>query len=618
MSLLTSCSESPAERRDIILGFDGMDPVIVSRLMDEGLLPNFSKLRDSGYFAPLPTSNPPQSPVAWSSFITEQNPGAHGIFDFLRANRQTYTPDFSISEQTPAKTLDVGGWRLPISGGQLINRRQGTAFWSEAEQEGQRATVLRVPVTYPPEPIHRMMSGMGVPDLLGTQGTYSYYSTAVTPGVSTSARVIRLRTDQAGNADSTFEGPINPLRAGGEALTTPLRLEPQGQTAVLTLGEETETLTVGKWSRWLRVSYKVAPLTTITGTVRAMLVSTAPELALYVSPIQIDPANPAIAISEPVDYAAELAAEFGLFHTIGMPEETWSLSEGHLSDAAWLEMEKTILAEREAMYFDALDRRDSELVVSVFVQTDRVSHMFYRGIDPEHPLHESTDEAGRQAIAWIYGEADRIVGETLKRMGPEDRLVVMSDHGFTPFRRAFHLNRWLVDNGYLTLVEGADESDIGFGSVDWSKSRAYALGLNGLFINQQGRENQGTVPAGEAKALAREIGSKLKAQLDPKTGQGIVRRVFSTEQAYGFNPHPDAPDLVIGYDAGYRASWETTLGAIPAALVEDNTGKWSGDHCVDPELVPGVFFASFPVSNPPMTIAGVYASLRFRHSSTGP
>ncbi|NNJ66345.1 MAG: hypothetical protein HKP16_12290 [Xanthomonadales bacterium] len=276
-----------------------------------------------------------------------------------------------------------------------------------------------------------------------------------------------------------------------------------------------------------------------------------------------------------------------------MPEETWSLNEGHLSDRAWLDMVKTVLAEREAMFFDAFDRRDSHVLVSVFVQTDRVSHMFYRGIDEQHPLHDPGDAQARNAIRWIYTEADRILARVMERMAPEDRLIVLSDHGFAPFRRAVHLNRWLVDQGLLALQPGKSESAAGFVAVDWSRTRAYALGLNSIFINRSGREAHGIVDAGEAERVKARIRAALPQVLDPASGEAMVREVYDGEQLYPGNANGDAPDLVVGYQPGFRASWQTTLGAVPVELVDDNDRKWSGDHCMAPEAVPGVLFTSF-------------------------
>jgi len=618
--LLGSCSQEapPVEQRLIILGFDGMDPVLARQWMDDGSLPNFRILATMGGFHSLPTSNPPQSPVAWSDFATGTGPGEHGIYDFLRRDPETHLPDFSISRVVPPEDfLSLFGMELPLEDGEIINRRIGTPFWSAVEEQGGRSTVLRVPVTFPPDPIHRMMAGMGVPDLLGTQGTYTIYSTRPSaPSDTSGSRAVRMRPDGQGHIESLLEGPADPLKPVAPALSTSLLLDPAGEKVRIRLGDSDIQLSPGEWSDWITVSFKYFGPASIKGIVRAYLLNTYPRVQLYISPIHIDPREPVIPLSSPPGYAAEMEERFGLYHTIGMPEETWSLNEGHLTDHAFLEVVRETLKEQENMFYDALDHHDSDVVVSVFVQTDRVSHMFYRGIDAQHPLHKETDAEARDAIHWIYREADRVLGETMQRKGPEDRIIVLSDHGFAPFRRAVNLNRWLVDQGLLVLKSGELESDVGFTAVDWSRTRAYALGLNSLYVNKTGREAHGIVAEDEAAQIKHQIISSLPGLQDPQTGLQAIRNVFDGELLYPGNANNDAPDLVIGYEPGFRASWQTTLGGVPASLVDDNNKKWSGDHCITPEAVPGVLFTSFKTDTPLDSIRDIarYARENWKYS----
>ena len=444
-----------------------------------------------------------------------------------------------------------------------------------------------------------MMAGMGVPDLLGTQGTYTIYSTRPTAGSATSSsRSVRMRPNREGHIKTLLQGPAHPLKPEAPALRTELLLDPEGEKVRVRLGNADIQLATGEWSDWITVRFSYFGPASVKGIVRLYLLSTYPRVQLYVSPIHIDPRNPVVPLSSPPDYAAKVEQRFGLYHTIGMPEETWSLNEGHLTDHAFLEMERTILQERENMFYDALDRHDSNVVVSIFVQTDRISHMFYRGIDPEHPLYEETDGEAREAIHWIYTEADRVLGETIQRMGADDRLIVLSDHGFAPFRRAVNLNRWLAEEGLLVLKDKHKESSVGFTSVDWTQTRAYALGLNSVFINRTGREAHGIVAEDEAGRIKQQIITRLPGLLDPKTGLQVVREVFDGAVIYPGNANQDAPDLVIGYEPGFRASWQTTLGGVPGSLVDDNNKKWSGDHCITPAAVPGVLFTSFKPETP--------------------
>ena len=572
-----------------------MDPRLAQQWMDDGSLPNFSKLAAAGEFHPLKTSNPPQSPVAWSDFATGTKPGEHGIYDFLRRDPGNYGPAFSISEAIPPESvLSLFGMELPLEDGAIINRRKGTPFWSSIENDGGASTVLRVPVTFPPDPIHRMLAGMGVPDLLGTQGTYTLYTTRPTSNSSSeSTRAVRVRPDRNGLIQTLLVGPAHPLKKGAPPLSVELTVRPDGDDAIVELDGEIIHLAAGQWSDWAVISFPFMGLASVNGMVRLNLVSSYPRLQLYVSPIHIDTLEPVVPLSSPPGYAAQLVDEIGMYHTLGMPEETWSLNEGHLSDHAYLEMIRTILAEREAMFYNALDKHDSDLVVAVFVQTDRVSHMFYRGIDTLHSLHADSDAEAREAIHWIYKEADRILGETVSRMGPDDRLIVLSDHGFAPFRWAVNLNRWLADEGLLVLKDSAATSSVGFREVDWTRSKAYAIGLNSVYINRSGREARGIVGENEAGQIKRQIMQRLPAVVDENNGSQIVAEVFDGALLYPGNGNGDAPDLVIGYQPGYRASWQTTLGGIPTNLIELNARKWSGDHCIFPDAVPGVLFTSF-------------------------
>lgn len=587
-----------ATARTIVLGFDGMDPRLAQEMMTAGELPHFRRLAEQGHFGPLATTIPAQSPVAWSSFATGSPPGEHGIYDFLRRDPATYLPAFSVSETIfPDAAIEFFDWHIPLADAKIRNRRAGLPFWSQFEAQGGSATVMRVPVTFPPDNIDHMLAGMGVPDLLGTQGTYTLYSTRPVSG-GESGRVVYMKAAADGRISTALPGPPHPLKKSAEPLEVPLAFYPaEGGTGVV-LGERDFVLEQGEWSDWVDVTFRVLGVVRIHGMVRLHLLEDYPRPKVYVSPIQIDPHNPVVPISSPGEYAGDLAERIGLFHTIGMPEETWSLNNGHLTDEAFLEMVQTTFAEREAMLFDALENNGSDLVVSVFVQTDRVSHMFYRGIDEQHALHEETDDRGRGAIAWSYGEADRILGRVMQQMRPDDRLIVISDHGFSPYRWSVHLNRWLVDNGFMTLQGNSAESAIGFADVDWSATRAYALGLNSIYLNLAGRESEGIVTEQQAPELKRRISQGLLAFTDEQREQPVVKTVYDGEQIYPGNENGDAPDLVVGYHRGYRASWQTTLGAVPQQSIEINRGKWSGDHCIAIDEVPGVLFTSFELEEP--------------------
>jgi predicted AlkP superfamily phosphohydrolase/phosphomutase len=605
-------STAKVDHQLIVLGFDGLDPVLAERWMDEGKLPQFARLRAEGHYQRLPTSNPPQSPVAWASFAVGANPGHHGIYDFLRRDPKTYQPDFSIADVRPAqKYFEALGWKVPLDDAQISNRRRGEPFWLTAQAAKHPATVLRVPVTWPPDPIQHMISGMGVPDLVGSQGTYTLLSTRRVAQAENGGQVLRVRLDADGKVQTRLIGPLHPLASDPKPLEVELRVESVSNDRVrIHLDDTTLELSTGQWSDWVPLSFSFAGLMDVNGMVRLHLSAPLPRLMLYVSPIHIDPRDPVAPISAPGDDAAALAARIGLFHTLGMPEETWSLNSGHLSESAWLDSVKTTLAEGEAMLYDSLTRRDSELLVKVFVQTDRVSHMFWRGLDPSHPLYAQTDATARGAVEWIYRQADRVLGEVRQRMQPGDRLIVLSDHGFASFRRAVHLNRWLLEHGWLVLKPGATRSAELFADVDFSRTRAYAIGLNSLYFNVRGREGKGIVEAADLPQLKAQLIAQLRGVRDPVDAAIMVSEVFDGRALYHGALAPDAPDLVIGYASGYRASWQTSLGGVPSALVEDNDQPWSGDHCMDPAAVPGVLFADHALAQPIANMEAIAAQVR--------
>jgi hypothetical protein len=424
------------------------------------------------------------------------------------------------------------------------------------------------------------------------------------PGADQGGRVILARLGEDGVLRTELPGPPDPI-SPAETLTVPLTVRDSDSGVLVELGGTQVPLAPGQWSPFVPLTFRWLGVMQVPAQVRLFLLEDFPRPLLYISPIEIDPLEPVAPISAPASYAAELAARIGRYHTLGMPEETWSLTQGHMSEQGWLDLVRQTLAEGEAMLYDTLDRRDSHLVIKVFVQPDRVSHMFWRALDPEHPLHADATPLARGAIEWIYRESDRVLGEVMRRLGPDDRLIVLSDHGFTSFRRAVHLNRWLHDRGWLVLRDGVDESAPLFDAVDWSRTRAYALGLNGIFLNRVGREPAGIVTDAEADALIASIRAELAALTDPTDGAAMVARAHAGRAIYRGPLVADAPDIVVGYAAGYRASWQTSLGAVPRMLVEDNRTAWSGDHCVDARLVPGVLFTSFPLTEPAVDIPRV-------------
>jgi len=220
--------------------------------------------------------------------------------------------------------------------------------------------------------------------------------------------------------------------------------------------------------------------------------------------------------------------------------------------------------------------------------------MFWRYLDGNfqgadgHPTIERTN-----AIRDLYKSNDALLGEILDRLEPDDVLMAISDHGFSAFRRGVNLNVWLQREGYLTLDDNHDDAAEWLTGVDWSRTKAYCLGLAGMYLNIRGREERGIVqPGSEAESLKAEIADRLKGLIDPETGEISIREAFDTAELYDGPYLENAPDLLIGYNAGYRASWDAATGVVAGAVFTENVKAWSGDHCIDPRLVPGVFFCN--------------------------
>jgi predicted AlkP superfamily phosphohydrolase/phosphomutase len=246
------------------------------------------------------------------------------------------------------------------------------------------------------------------------------------------------------------------------------------------------------------------------------------------------------------------------------------------------------------MFLDAVKQLKSGLVTTVFDTTDRVQHMFYRYLDPTHPANVGKDtEEWKDAIAQVYERADALLGKVWHLVDdPNTVFMAISDHGFTNFRRGVNINSWLRDNGYLHLKdENATTSGEWFEGIDWTRTKAFALGLTGIFINRAGREKNGIVAEGaEYRELVKELAAKLEKMIDPATGEGCVRKVAMSQQYFDGPYRFDAPDLLVGWEGGYRNSWECAVGQVTEETITDNDRSWSGDHCVDPDIVPGIFF----------------------------
>ncbi|MCA9429098.1 MAG: alkaline phosphatase family protein [Candidatus Omnitrophica bacterium] len=667
------------KRKVVVLGFDGADPRLCRDYMEKGLLPNLAKLANEGTFSELGTTIPSMSPVSWSSFAVGGNPGYHGVFDFL-----TRTPEGSTYIPSPESFVgkeEPYFWHgIPVKPPKVINKRGGIAFWDVASQFGIKTALVLVPCTFaPPElPNGLAISGLGVPDLCGTQATY-FYLTDDPEVLSEFDRtefggaVTELALGKDGVLEGKLVGPISPVwkqeLAGKQErleelkknltdkssreeykklqkeidspdrLTMPIRVKKSedGQSAEIRIDRESHTAKVGEWSEWYRVSFEVTRFISAHGICKVRLDSVSPYVRLYVSPIEISPEKPPLSICHPANVTANLVEKIGLFKTRGWAADSAALKEGFLNEEAFMQDIFEIMEKRKEMALEVLEQDDWGLYVAVFSSTDRVSHMMWRLIDPKHPMYDK-ELAKRfgDSIQKTYEKMDEIVGAIRAKIDESNTdLYVISDHGFRSFRKAVNLNTWLSTHGpggnagnpfmelrgKVTRKYNLDDLFSGKSDffqtevydpieevtkseeyVEWKKTQAFALGLATVYINLKERESKGYVSKADYQAVCEEIARGLESYRDPKTGEKVVRRVYQGTETYS-GPYADPdkvtfPDLMVGFEEGYRVGWQSTLGGISPEVISDNLEKWSGDHCgIDPSLTPGILYSNRTVTD---------------------
>jgi predicted AlkP superfamily phosphohydrolase/phosphomutase len=580
-------------RRLIFLGLDGLDPGLLERYMAEGKLPNFARLREMGGFRRLRTTFPALSPVAWSTFATGVNPARHSMFDFLNRNLKSYMPELSSTRvRNPERILKLGKYRIPLSRPMVEMRRKSRTFWNILGEHRIAATILRVPITFPPEKFNgRLLSAMCTPDLVGSQGTFSLFTTRkAEKGETGEAMQSGNRYPLERNGEGfrgEISGPEDYMVEGAGTIRIPFALSKGSNgRAALEIDGERYDLAPGEYTPWITLRFKAALNIQVRGVARFLLTESGPEYSLYMTPVNIDPESPALPISHPSYYATYLAKLLGAYSTLGMAEDTWALNERAIDEDAFLKQAYLTYDERERMFFSALERTRRGVVACVFDTTDRVQHMFFRHLDRGGAYGRTIEE--------LYTRVDGLVGKALRHVEPGTALVVLSDHGFTSFERGVNLNGWLLENGYLARKEGATGRDY-LKDVDWSRTRAYTFGLAGVYINQKGREAKGIVAASEAAALKQEIAAKLTGLRDEARDRLGIREAWTSNSLYTGPYLQSAPDIIVGYAPGYRASWDAAVGKVTPYVFDDNEKAWSGDHCVDPHLVPGVLLSNLQI-----------------------
>ena len=583
-----------AVRRVLVLGLDGLEPRLVEPMLEAGQLPALARLRAGGGYSRVATTYPAQTPVAWSTFATGVNPGGHGVYDFLRRDPATYLPDLALNRYEQ---------KNPFVPPKAVNLRRGTPLWELLADAGVSATVLRCPCTYPPDKVEgRLLAGLGVPDLRGGLGTPTFYTTESGIDAGESERVVRVTLD-GNHVRTRLTGPRLP-RGGDATLDLVVEVDPGGGRVVVRAGGDPVEVRESAWSGWLKVKFKLGLLQSVAGAVRFYLPRSSGGFALYASPVNFTPDAPPFPISAPWDYAGELERRIGTYYTAGMVEDHTGLMNGRIDEAAFLAQCEGVMREREAMLDVELDRLEDGFLFCLFDTPDRIQHMFWRFREPDHPANRSRGNgppdpaalaAYRHTIEEHYRRCDAVVARVLDAADERTLVVVLSDHGFTSFRRGVHLNGWLHAQGLLALKPGirpGGEAGEFFREVDWSRTKAYSLGLGGIYLNRRGREGEGILSAEDAAETARAIRDGLTGMADAAHAATAVRGVKLREEIYRGPYAEESPDLLVLFAEGYRASWSTALGGMGEGLFEDNTRRWGGDHIVDPALVPGVLFMS--------------------------
>ena len=576
-------------KKVMVIGLDGLEPTIVEPMLEGGELPNLARLRECGGYSRVSTTYPAQTPVAWSTFATGTNPGGHGIFDFIRRDPKTYLPDLSLNRYEQKNIF------LPPK---AVNLRRGTPFWELLSKAGIPSTILRCPCTFPPDNIQgRMLAGMGVPDLRGGLGTPTFYSSTEDAKPKESENLVRVQTDEKARIVTHLIGPRHPKTKSDLQFEMTIHIEPITKRIILKSEGQPKDLEIreGQWSTWLRVKFKIGPIQSVRGMVRFYLTRLGPAFEMVASPINFDMDAPMFPISSPPEYAKELATKLGPFYTAGMVEDHNGLNNGRFNEFAYLEQCDLVIQERENMMFYELDRFKEGFFFCLFDTPDRLQHMFWRFRETDHPANQegARPEEMMCIIEEHYRACDAIIERALQYVDDQTLFIVLSDHGMNSFQRGFHLNTWLYNHNLLALKSGiqpGEEAGDFFHSIDWSHTKAYALGLGGIYLNLKGREGEGMVGAGEADEVKTAIIKGLTCLRDPVRGRVAIGSVVTRDQVYTGPYANESPDLIVNFADGYRVSWNTALGGVPEGLFEDNMKKWSGDHSIDPKLVPGVLF----------------------------
>ncbi|RPJ29529.1 MAG: hypothetical protein EHM33_00745 [Chloroflexi bacterium] len=552
--------------KTLILGFDSFDPAVFEEMAGKNQLPNLEKFSQQGGYSKLEVCSPPQTEVSWTSIATGLDPGGHGIFDFVHRDPASYTPYVSI---LPMRKSAIGE--------QFVPPYTAQTFFEAAADMGYPATALWWPAMFPARPALPVntLPGLGTPDIRGQLGVGTLLTSE--DEVLKKTTVVKLIETGKDCFTASLPGPQTQGREGPRTISLLVSLNILDQnSARLTVGNRQLDLRLGEWSEIVELRFKAGMLFNVYAITRFIATQLSGAIRVYVLPLQIHPLHSSWHYASSTSFSKKVWKDVGPYLTLGWPQDTTGLEDGCINDEQFLELCQSIFTRRIQILDYLMNDFREGVLASIFDDLDRVQHMFF---------HNRMD-----VVQDWYKRLDRFVGEVsakLETWRGKYRYLLLSDHGFSDFRKKVHLNRWLLDNGYLFIKNG----DHDLSGVDWSRTVAYAVGLNSVYLNIAGREGQGIVSAEGVENLLDELKSKL---LDWKDADQtpIIQKVRLKHETYSGPYTRFGPDLVVGYAPGYRASAETGLGKVPATALEPNNDHWGADHCMDSEVVPGVIFAN--------------------------
>lgn len=552
--------------RTLILGLDAFDPLFFEQLHSKGKTPNLSKFVQAGDYSRFRVSDPPQSEVSWTSIATGMNPGGHGMFDFVHRNPANYSLQVSL---LPTQNN--------LLGLQFIPPHNSRTIFDEAVDDGYPATSMWWPATFPARlasPV-RTIPGLGTPDILGRLGVGTYFSVELpTADIARKTPTRLLSKKNASKYSGALEGPAK--KNGSVNINFELEID-EKQSSTLWIGKQRISIKPGEWSEIIELPFPVGFGMTVKAISRAILTNLNP-IGLYFLPLQLHPLSSPWPYGTPKSFIQDQWKSNGPFLTLGWAQDTTALNEGFIDDDQFLKLCEMIEAERERALTHALKTFDEGLLACVFDSLDRIQHMFWKGRE--------------DVIEKWYIRLDQMIGRIMEKAG-NARILVLSDHGFGKFDYKVHLNRWLIDHGYMS-TKNASSSDLK--EADWSQTRAYALGLNSLYLNITRREGNGQVSESDAEHMLNKLKEELLQWKGPDGGQ-VIQNVLIRTEAFQGQLAQYGPDLFIGYRPPYRGSAETGLGQWRSEAIEVNKEHWGADHCFDSKSVPGVIFSTNNLAN---------------------